>query len=61
VLQTDAVSCKLCVCREVKTGIPAHRAKVKAFICNQPLEEGYGVQLVRDACGAANRIAEEMA
>jgi hypothetical protein len=34
VLQTDAVSCKLCVCREVKTEIPAHRAKVKAFICN---------------------------
>jgi len=58
VLQTNAVSCKLCVGRKVNSGL---HAKVKALSAISALEEGYSVHVVCDARGAANQIAEETA
>jgi len=61
VLQTDAVSYRLCVGWEVKTEIPVHRPRLKLSSAIRVLEEGRCGQLVCDTCCAANQIAEEMA
>ena len=58
VLQTNAVSCKLCVGREVNSG---SKPRLKLLSAISALEEGYSVQVVSDARGAANQIAEETA
>jgi hypothetical protein len=60
-LQTEAVRRKLSLGQQGKVEIQAHRPRLKLPSAISALEESYSVQVLRDACGSANQIAEEMA
>jgi hypothetical protein len=60
-LQIEAVRRNLSDGWEVKLETSAHKPRSKLPASTSEREEVYSAQVVCDACGSANHIAEEMA